>query len=317
MSQPKTIAELEKLVDNEAKWLDMEMPQVLKPVPPVCGIDREILAIKTNIGSIRNLFLIPWLLGLFVVLFLWTDDLYSAWKATERDDIQFVEQRKEKYGDDYFEITKNDWEITINKRLNKDGKIDFKTYLKYHYAEMPGVRNTLYADIGISILLIIAFVTLSTCIVRFRQFAPLYIDRNRRIAYTWRKGDVWAQRYDQLNFYKYSFGLYVYLRCEHKSGELYYARFCIQPGGNPYYNPAGLCELALAAIAQFVNSGRDAVWPEDWQGSLGYYFRKDKKPDDFDERVEWILERIDAEIVEQARQLPVEDAEQDPASAKG
>jgi len=47
----------------------MEMPQVFKPVPPICGIDRKILAIKTNIGSIRNLFLIPWFLGLFVVLF--------------------------------------------------------------------------------------------------------------------------------------------------------------------------------------------------------------------------------------------------------
>jgi hypothetical protein len=289
---------------------------VFKPVPPVCGIDREILAIKTSIGSIRNLFLIPWFLGLLVVLFLWTDDFYSAWKATERDDIQFVEQRKGKYGADYFEITKNDWEISIYKRLNKDGKIDFKTYLKYHYAEKPGIRNTLYADIGISIFLIVTFVTLSTYIIRFRRFAPLYIDRNRRIAYTWRKGDVWAQRYDQLRFYKYCFGLYVYLRCEHKSGALYYNRFCIQPSGNPYYNPAGLCELVLAAIVQFVNSGRDAVWKEDWQGSLGYYFRKDKKPDDFDERVKWILARIDAEIAEQARQQSVVGAERDSASAK-
>jgi hypothetical protein len=149
--------------------------------------------------------------------------------------------------------------------------------------------------------LIVTFVTLSTCIVRFRQFAPLYIDRNRRIAYTWRKGDVWAQRYDQLSFYKYCFGLYVYLRCEHKSGELYCARFCIQPGGNPYYNPAGLCELVLAAIVQFVSSGRDAVWKENWQRSLGRYFRKDKKPVDFDERVKRILARIDAEIAEREK----------------
>jgi hypothetical protein len=58
------------------------------------------------------------------------------------------------------------------------------------------------------------------------------------------------------------------------------------------------------------------VWQEEWQGSLGYYFRKDKKPDDFDERVKRILTRIDAEIAEQARQQPVEGAEQDPASAK-
>jgi hypothetical protein len=44
--------------------------------------------------------------------------------------------------------------------------------------------------------------------------------------------------------------------------------------------------------------GRDAVWEQDWQGSLGHYFRKDKKPDDFDRRVERIIARIDSEIAE-------------------
>jgi hypothetical protein len=301
MSQPKTIAELEKLADNEAKWLDMEMPQVLKPVPPVCGIDRGILAIKTNIGSIRNLFLIPWFLGLFVLLSLWANDFYSAWKSTEGSTIHFVEHQKIIHGEDYFETIADPVALSMYNRLNKEGKFELGKYIKYHYVDTPGGSRRLKVDIGFGIFWVVAFVTLSTCIVRFRQFAPLYIDRNRRIAYTWRKGDVWAQRYDQLSFYKYPFGLYVYLRCEHKSGELYYNRFCIQPGGNPYYNPAGLCELALAAIAQFVNSGRDAVWPEDWQGSLGYYFRKDKKPNDFDVRVDRILARIDAEIANQEK----------------
>jgi hypothetical protein len=299
MNRPKTIAELEKLVDDEAKWIDMEVPQVVKPVPPVCSIDRNILAIKTNIGSIRNLFLIPWFIGLFVVLFLWTNDFYSAWKAQERGDLRYVEMCKRELGEDFFERTKSPGDLNIYGRLNKEGKIDFKTYLKYHYVETPGANRRLKIDIGFGILWIVTFAILSTCIIRFQRFAPLYIDRNRRIAYTWRKGDIWAQRYDRLSFYKYPFGLYVYLRTEHKSGELYYARFCIQPAGNPYYNPKGLCELVLAAIVHFVNTGRDAVWPEDWQGRLGHYFRKDKKPDDFDERVDRILTRIDAEIAEQ------------------
>jgi hypothetical protein len=316
MNQPKTIAELEKLTDNEGKWLDMEMPKVFKPVPPVCGIDQNILAIKTNIGSIRNLFLIPWFLGLFVVLFLWTDDFYSAWQANERSTIHFVEHQKIIHGEDYFETIADPVALSMYRRLNKEGKFELGRYIKYRYMDTPGGNRRLKVDIGFGIFWIVTFTTLSTCIVRFRQFAPLYIDRKRSIAYTWRKGDVWAQRYDQLSFYKYSFGLYVYLRSEHKSGELYASRFCIQPSGNPYYNPAGLCELALAAIVQFVNSGRDAVWQEDWQGSLGYYFRKDKKPDDFDERVKRILARIDAEIAEQARQQPVVGAERDPASAK-
>jgi hypothetical protein len=293
------------------------MPQVFKPVPPVCGIDQNILAIKTSIGSIRNLFLIPWFLGLFVVLFLYVDDIHSAWKATEREDIRYVELCKRKLGEDYFERTKSPGDLNIYGRLNEEGMLDFRRYLKHRYIDTPGGNRRLKVDIGFGIFWIVTFGILSTCIVRFRQFAPLYIDRKRSIAYTWRKGDVWAQRYDQLSFYKYSFGLYVYLRCEHKSGALYYSRFCIQPSGNPYYNPAGLCELALAAIVQFVNSGRDAVWQEDWQGSLGYYFRKDKKPDDFDERVKRILARIDAEIAEQAQQQSVECAEQDPASAQG
>jgi hypothetical protein len=110
--------------------------------------------------------------------------------------------------------------------------------------------------------------------------------------------------------------MYIFLRLEHKNGELLYNRFSIQPSGNPFFNPEVLCMPVLAAIVKFVKSGRDAVWQEDWQGSLGHYFRKDQKPDDFDERVERILARIDAEIAEQARQQPVVGAERDPASAK-
>jgi hypothetical protein len=118
MNQPKTIAELEKLADNEAKWLDMELPQVFKPVPPVCGIDQSTLAIKTNLGAVRNLFLIPWFLGLFVLLFLKVDDFHSAWKATERDDVHFVEHRKKIYGEDYFDQTKSPGALNVYSRLN-------------------------------------------------------------------------------------------------------------------------------------------------------------------------------------------------------
>jgi hypothetical protein len=292
------IRDFEKLTDHEEKWLAMELPEVGRPVPPICSIDRNTLAIKTNIGAARNLFLVPWLLGLFVLLFLWTDDFYGAWKAEEKGTIEFVEDLKRTEGEDYFKKTDHPVDLDIYSRLNKEGKIELHRYLKYHYVETPGGNRRLKVDIGFGIFWIVTFVTLSICIVRFRQFAPLYIDRDRKVVYTWRKGQVWAQRYDQLHFKCEMPGMYIFLRFEHKNGELWWNRFSIQPSGNPFYNPRILCEPVLAAIAKFVNSGRDAVWQENWQGSLGYYFRKDKKPDDFDERVERILTRIDAEIAE-------------------
>jgi hypothetical protein len=292
------IRDFEKLTDHEEKWLAMELPEVGRPVPPICSIDRNTLAIKTNIGAARNLFLIPWFLGLFVLLFLWTDDFYGAWKGLERSTIHHVEHQKKFYGEDYFEKTTDVWELRIYHRLNNEEKIDLRTYLKYHYGETPHASRTLQVDIGFGFLWAACFVALSICIVRFRQFAPLYIDRDRKVVYTWRKGQVWAQRYDQLHFKCEMPGMYIFLRFEHKNGELWWNRFSIQPSGNPFYNPRILCEPVLAAIAKFVNSGRDAVWQENWQGSLGHYFRKDKKPLDFDERVERILARIDKELAE-------------------
>jgi len=58
-----------RLIDENEDRLKTELPKINAVVEPICGIDKSVLCLKNNMGTIRNIFLIPWCVGLIVVLF--------------------------------------------------------------------------------------------------------------------------------------------------------------------------------------------------------------------------------------------------------
>ncbi|WP_428241128.1 hypothetical protein [Gynuella sp.] len=83
--------------------------------------------------------------------------------------------------------------------------------------------------------------------------------------------------------------------------------FVITPSGNPFFNSSAQYQNILRYVVQFMSSGRNAVAEKDWEGRKGWYLFEDKKPNDFDEQLQTVLQYLKNEkINEQAEALAKE-----------
>jgi len=99
------------------KWVEHPIPLVFKrdellacefnincKVPrPILSISKEFLILSNSFVIIRNLFLIPALISILYLCANELQDVYEAWKSSEKSTIHFIELRKKHYGDDYFD----------------------------------------------------------------------------------------------------------------------------------------------------------------------------------------------------------------------
>ncbi len=284
-----------RLCDEAEVRLNTELPDIDGAVEPICGVDESVLSLKNNMGTIRNIFLVPWCFGLLVVFFLYWEDVYSAWKAEERSLNHFVELRERVYGDDYFINKANEVALEMYAMLDENREIPIFRYLKYHYTETANGTRTLYVDSFVGVGWLVVFSTFLTSVIRFRRPVPIFFDRDRRLVYSWRKGKVMVQRYENFDYFKTGQALRFQLRYVHENGELWWWQYAIQPGGFPFALNHYLTDLALASVVKFMEQGRGALLDRDWQGPRGIYFREDKKPEDFEEQLQTVLARIEVE----------------------
>lgn len=294
----KSLPESTQLSDEAEKWREAELPRFRKPTPPILRVSRSTITFKDNYVSLRNMFFIPWMLGMIAVLYLQAEDVYKGWKGAERSKLWFIDSEVREKGEEYLKTTQDP--ILLKYLAVFDGReIPFMTYMtKMRYSGNFYVYpdETLQTDILLTTIPVAILLFLGTWSVAMRRHAPLFFDRERRIVYTWRFGEVWAQRYENLGYFSNFQSLYLYLRRfdpEDKSKRLWLVWYPLQPSGNPLMNPRRLQDNVLAAIVKFMEQGRDAVWHEDWQGRLPFYFRVDEKPADFDTQLEEILKKIE------------------------
>ncbi|WP_146074156.1 hypothetical protein [Vibrio hyugaensis] len=130
---------------------------------------------------------------------------------------------------------------------------------------------------------------------RFRIMAYLFFDREKQIVYTWRKGRVAACRFENIGFREETVGLRLFLYGEKKKAGNGYTykevEFLVQPSEAMFFNQKRDNNLLLAQLFAFMDEGKQAViksssferkLPKTWQA-------KDKKPEDFDARLDEIL----------------------------
>lgn len=280
--------------------LEHELPQLKFPVLPIQSISDSVLTLGENSVSFRNLFLLPWIVGMFIVLFLQAHEIYTEWKAAERNKIEDLQYAVEKYGEDHYRTTTDPYVIDLLTVI-KNGKLPFHIYMtEMRYSEKwyAFPDRTFETDILRTSIASVLIIFLGIWAVRMKRVAPLYFDREKKIIYTWRKGKVWAQRYESLSYHLNIQALIFMLRMinpEGKEKPLWWGRYSIQPTGNPFFNFKSLQINVLAAIVKFMELGGRSVWPHDWEGKKPFYFFEDRKPSDFDEQLSLILQKIDLE----------------------
>jgi hypothetical protein len=293
------------LSDKAKQLLSGDLPKRSKPVAPITAITKSVIKMKDNRVAIRNLFLIPWIMGMFVVLYLQGEDIYKTWKAEERYTIKEINFAKKQYGNEYLNTTTDP---LLLKRLNviDGGKLSLYTYLtkiRYSADYVAYPERILHGDIFHTSVATSLILLLGTISIRMKRHEYIYFDRDRKLIYTWRSGRVWAQRYENLSYTYNPQVMFLYLRFlvpDKEEKPLGFAQYQIQPSGNPYTNPWSQQEPVLAAIVKFMEQGQEAVWPTDWEGRKNFYFFKDKKPEDFDRQLTLILKKIDEEKAAEA-----------------
>ncbi len=302
--KPNAQTTLVKLHQQHGVLLSEETLSESKPVTPIGEVTQQRVGVRTSVGNLRFLFLLPWLIGVCLALYWQVEDIYETWKSQENRHISFVEFRKKKYGENYFQITKDPVVLRMYNRLLDEKKMPLEKYLDIRYRDSVGAERRLKADIIFGGGAVLTIIILSISILIFKRRAPLYFDRNKGIVYTWRKGKVWAQFYNEQWYYQNNVAMTFILYSLHRKHSYKMRRFVVTPSGNPFMNGETLYRPVLAFVHQFMEKGRDVVFKTDWEGREGWYLFNDNKPKDFDQQLQKILQIIEQENINpQADQL--------------
>ena len=210
--KPRSGARIYKLKQHIQRLRLVKLVKRPNPMSPICEVSTNRLGIKTSHGNLRVMFWWPWLLGLSLTLYWNIEEFHDNWKGSEQSTLRYIEFKKETYGDDYYDRLAqkfpdpsyvDDWEsedfryedeleksVLQDFYLIENGSMPLENYLYYTYFGTYGGEWNLKVDIVLAIFYLVAIPTLLYTIIRTKRRAPLYLDRERRIFYTWREGKV-------------------------------------------------------------------------------------------------------------------------------
>jgi len=290
IQQPK----LTPLSQKRQALLDTALSDTTPP-KPIITVNRRYCVVNNNATALRNLFLIPWLIGLCYTCYVHVDEFFKEWNGAEWSAIDYIKSTKLMYGDNYFEITQDSIDIRKFNRINKQGVMTFEQYMHDRYNYYVGGDSRVRTDIFLVALYGIGIPGLLIWIIRFRRQAPLYFDRERQLLYTWWRGKAWVQRYEPLKILENASGLRFVLNYKRKNGTLDTAYYMVQPSGNPLLSSVSSFQPLLAYLVQYMAYGKGHVLPEqaDFNLKTPFYFYDDEKPADFEQQLEQLLLAID------------------------
>jgi len=315
--KPRSGARIYKLKQHIQRLRLVKLVKRPDPMSPICEVNSGRLGVKTSHGNLRVMFWWPWLLGICLTLYWNVEEYHSYWKGYESSTLKWIESDKEEYGVDYYDRLAQkypdpsyaEWgseNYRLEDELEKsslqafnrieNGKLPLKNYMHYNYYVIPSGPKSLIIDACLAIFYLISIPALLYTIIRTKRRAPLYLDRERRIFYTWREGKVWAQVYDEL-IYGANQTLDFILYTLDNENQVELKPYIITPSGHPFYNSPAVIEKLMATLEQFMEYGIERIATREWQGRRGWYVYNDDKPEDFNEQLENILNAIEKENV--------------------
>ncbi|MCW7547292.1 hypothetical protein OO184_04870 [Photorhabdus sp. APURE] len=177
---------------------DIKNAETIKHVETLDYLDDKECHIRNPQRRFRNITLIPVTLGLITSLVLTVNDFIKERKDTESDIHSWVDLVKEKYGENFY-LSDDLPDYMENARyIGNDKEISLRKYLYYRYTFYPSSTRLLIIDISFLLLYLLIIPPFVYCVFFWQSQAPLIIDRERQIFYTWYKGKAYAARYPQV-----------------------------------------------------------------------------------------------------------------------
>ncbi|WP_241210238.1 hypothetical protein [Vibrio sp. AND4] len=282
------------------------------PLEPCMRVNDNLLTLRTGYHTRRNTIIVPWMLMLTVLtLYFIYDSRYQydfeAHKAQAARMIDFHQERRTDY---------DKWAQRAEKEGNKEKAIKFKhwiieeeqqiqAYSVYFeqdgdvslFTHMRALKQLGELDhflFGIGLFSFMGALSLGLWLLFLLkpQDAEVYFDRNRQIVYSWRHGRVGAASFNKMGILENHLGLNIVLQFENKKQTGYRPMGIvgIDIGKLSFHRESDMT-YPLAQILAFMEHGKEAVITGEsfTREPAKYFLRKDKKPDNFEQRVEAAL----------------------------
>ncbi|MEK9497864.1 hypothetical protein V2H77_15605 [Photorhabdus sp. P32] len=275
---------------------DIKNEETIKHVEILDCLNDKECWVRNPQRRFRNITLIPVTLGIISSLVLSVNDFIESRKKNEEAIHRWVGYAKKKYGEEFY--LRNDLPADMEdvRYIGNDKEISLRKYLYYRYTYYPSSPQLLIIDISFLLLYLLIIPPFVYCVFFWQSQAPLIIDRERQIFYTWYKGKAYAARYPQLGMVEKTNILYLKIYGLDENNNLIGRGFI--PNITSYTfaalsngNDKG---LAVAFMVKFLLNGKEAVSKVDYKRREPLiWWSKDKRPEDLEAQIPLILAELD------------------------
>ncbi|WP_425628629.1 hypothetical protein [Vibrio neptunius] len=265
------------------------------PLEPFMEVTEDALAVRDSLHNLRLPYLLPLVLGLWFIVFLCVGELGFNSASINTGKKRLAEYQIMEERGDYFDDFDKEEYAFYGVMFDSDGNYSLWGYIQAVFAHgRENEKDTLITDLALSGVSLSLAILFSFVLFKMPRPADIYFDRKRGIVYTWSSGRIGACRFENLGFLEHRTGLHLYLYWEKGGGQVGYCTEAtvIQPTGKITLNREKDNDYFLAQIFNYMDKGRSAIITESefFRERPMTYFRLDKRPERFEERLEKILE---------------------------
>ncbi|MCW7549630.1 hypothetical protein OO184_17250 [Photorhabdus sp. APURE] len=275
---------------------DIKNEETIKHVEILDCLNDKECWVRNPQRRFRNITLIPVTLGIISSLVLSVNDFIESRKKNEEAIHRWVGYAKKKYGEEFY--LRNDLPADMEdvRYIGNDKEISLRKYLYYRYTYYPSSPQLLIIDISFLLFYLLIIPPFVYCVFFWQSQAPLIIDREQQIFYTWYKGKAYAARYPQVGMVEKTNILYLKVYGLDENNNLIGRGFI--PNITSYTfaalssgNDKG---LAVAFMVKFLLNGKEAVSKVDYKRREPLiWWSKDKRPADLEAQIPLILAELD------------------------
>ncbi|MBS9431471.1 hypothetical protein [Photorhabdus hainanensis] len=275
---------------------DIKNESTIKHVEVLDYLDNKECRIRNTQRRARSITLIPVTLGILSSLILNINGFIEDRKNDEAEIYRWVALVKKKYGEEFY--LRNDLPDYMEdaRYIGNDKDISLRKYLHYRYTFYPSSSRILKIDIGFLLLYLIIIPPFVWGVFFSQRQAPLIIDRERQIFYTWYKGKAYAARYPQVGMAEKTNILFLKVYGLDENNQLIGRGFIpnVSSYSFAFLSSGNDKALAVAFMVKFLLNGKEAVSKVDYKRREPLiWWSKDKRPANLDAQIPLILAELD------------------------
>ncbi|PQQ29938.1 hypothetical protein [Photorhabdus hindustanensis] len=275
---------------------DIKDEETIKHVEILDYLDNRECHVRNTQRRARSIVLIPVTLGIISSLVLNVNDFIETWRAAEKNLLWYVNDAKKDYGEKFYLDPALPDFLKKYEYIAYDKEISLRKYLYYRYNHYRYSNDILVTDITFLLLYLLIIPPFVWAIFFLRRQAPLIIDRERQIFYTWYKGKAYAARYPQVGMGEKTNIFYLKVYGLDENNNLVGRGFI--PNVSSYtfafLSSGNDKALAVAFMVKFLLNGKEAVSKVDYKRRDPLiWWSKDKRPADLEAQIPLILAELD------------------------